>query len=193
MRIIRAAECRRMPWKNGGGETTEIAVSPPGASLDDFHWRISMAHVATPGPFSIFPGIDRTLAVLDGAGIVLHPAARGSVRLTPDAAPFAFPGDLKVDAKLVGGAIDDLNVMTRRGRYRHLLSRLHPTGPTTLPCHGDLMIVVAWRTGERLRVGAQRETLGPRDAVVLDRMDGSEIEMIPDADAELFVIDLWRG
>jgi environmental stress-induced protein Ves len=164
-----------------------------GAALDDFHWRVSMAHVAATGPFSIFPGIDRSLAVLNGAGIVLHPAARGAVRLTPEAAPFAFPGDLKVDATLVGGAIDDLNVMTRRGRYRHLLSRLHPTGPATLPCHGDVMIVVAWRTGERLRVGARRETLGPRDAAVLDRDDGSEIELIPDGDADVFVIDLWRS
>ena len=43
LRVIRAAECQTMPWKNGGGETTEIAVFPSGAGLDDFEWRISMA------------------------------------------------------------------------------------------------------------------------------------------------------
>ncbi|TIV74879.1 MAG: HutD family protein, partial [Mesorhizobium sp.] len=31
MRILRAADYRVMPWKNGGGTTTEIAVSPDGA------------------------------------------------------------------------------------------------------------------------------------------------------------------
>src|SRR5260221_551419 len=49
MRIIRAANYRRMQWKNGGGETTEIAVSPPGAALDDFALPISMAHGASGG------------------------------------------------------------------------------------------------------------------------------------------------
>ena len=31
------------PWKNGGGTTREVAVSPEGAGLDDFAWRISLA------------------------------------------------------------------------------------------------------------------------------------------------------
>ena len=60
-----------MRWKNGGGETAEIAVSPPGAALDAFDWRLSMAKVETDGPFSAFPGIDRTLAILEGEGIRL--------------------------------------------------------------------------------------------------------------------------
>ena len=62
--ILTASSYRRMPWKNGGGETVEIAVSPEGAALSEFDWRISMATVATDGPFSIFPGIDRTLSIL---------------------------------------------------------------------------------------------------------------------------------
>ncbi|MBM7325185.1 HutD family protein, partial [Agrobacterium sp. S2] len=49
-----------MPWKNGGGVTTEIIVHPAKASMADFDWRISMANVAQDGPFSIFPGVDRT-------------------------------------------------------------------------------------------------------------------------------------
>ncbi|RUU10282.1 HutD family protein, partial [Mesorhizobium sp. M7A.T.Ca.TU.009.01.3.2] len=75
MRILRAAEYRSMPWKNGGGVTTEIAVSPSGAGLDDFDWRVSMARVELSGPFSQFAGIDRTLAVLEGEGIVLEIAS----------------------------------------------------------------------------------------------------------------------
>ena len=63
-----------MPWKNGGGETAEIAVSPPGAALDDFDWRLSMARVETDGPFSAFPGIDRTLVDPRRRG---HPPRRG--------------------------------------------------------------------------------------------------------------------
>ncbi len=75
-----------MPWKNGGGETVEIAVFPEGAGFKDFGWRISLASVASDGPFSAFPGIDRTLTVIDGVGIdlvvdgVAHRLVPGSPR-----------------------------------------------------------------------------------------------------------------
>jgi uncharacterized protein len=51
MRVLTPSDYKRMPWKNGGGETTEIAVFPPGASLDAIAWRLSMASVAADGPF----------------------------------------------------------------------------------------------------------------------------------------------
>ncbi len=38
-----------MPWKNGGGVTTEICVSPPSGAFD---WRVSIATVNADGPFS---------------------------------------------------------------------------------------------------------------------------------------------
>ena len=92
-RIIRAADGRAVPWKNGGGETIEIAVSPEGAGFADFDWRVSMARVAGDGPFSAFPGIDRTLTVLDGGVLHLSVGGREPVRLAPDSAPFSFAGD----------------------------------------------------------------------------------------------------
>lgn len=36
-----------------------LAAAPPGAGLDGFDWRISCARVASGGPFSVFPGVDR--------------------------------------------------------------------------------------------------------------------------------------
>lgn len=193
MRIIRAAEYRRMRWKNGGGETIEIAVSPPDSALDDFHWRVSMAHVASAGPFSNFPGIDRSLAVIDGEGVVLRLGGRGEVRLTREVPPYAFPGDLPVEAVLIGGAIDDLNVMSRRGRYRHLLSRMSIAGTTILPRHGDIMLVLARGGGAKLRCGRQRETIADGDTIVLDEAEKTKVEIVPEKAAELLVVDFWRG
>ncbi len=60
------------PWKNGGGTTREIAVRPPGAGMDAFAWRVSVADIVADGPFSAFPGIDRQIALLDGAGVHLQ-------------------------------------------------------------------------------------------------------------------------
>ncbi|ODV41161.1 hypothetical protein AWV79_00775 [Cupriavidus sp. UYMMa02A] len=107
------------PWKNGGGTTREVAVWPPDAGLDEFAWRISVADIAADGPFSAFAGIDRQIVLLDGAGVRLR-AADGSFdhRLATIGEPFAFSGDVAVDATLIAGATRDFNVMTRRGVCR---------------------------------------------------------------------------
>lgn len=73
--------------KNGGGITTEIIVHPANASMADFDWRMSMADVAQDGPFSIFPGIDRTLCILEGAGMSLSIDEREPVVLAMDSDP----------------------------------------------------------------------------------------------------------
>jgi environmental stress-induced protein Ves len=130
MRILRAAEYRSMPWKNGGGVTTEIAVSPTGAGLDDFDWRVSMARVEGGGPFSQFAGIDRTLAVLEGEGIVLDIAGRSPTTVTRASDPLSFPADVPTAAALIGGPITDLNVMTRRSRMTHSVE-LKPAQPSS--------------------------------------------------------------
>jgi len=186
MRILRAADYRVMPWKNGGGTTTEIAVSPEGASLDGFDWRVSMARVEGSGPFSSFAGIDRTLSVLEGEGIVLDVAGRPAVRLTPVSAPFAFPADLPTSAALIGGPITDLNVMTRRGRTLHSVERVaisQPVdvatgiGPTLILCH----------KGEAIFREAGSIRLGPLDTMLIGP-ETPVLKVEPARDTTLFII-----
>lgn len=111
-----------MPWKNGGGSTAEIVVRPPEASIETFDWRVSMATIERDGDFSIFPGVDRTLAVL-AAPLRIHVEGRPPCRLTTDSSPFRFPGESKVRATLADGPSTDFNVMTRRERYVHRVDR----------------------------------------------------------------------
>ncbi|MDO5606561.1 MAG: HutD family protein [Paracoccus sp. (in: a-proteobacteria)] len=111
--IYRAADRRFSAWKNGGGETAEILCHPAGASFDDFQWRISTARVVTSGPFSVFPGVDRVLAVIEGGAMTLRlPGGETVLRAGSD--PFSFPGDLPCGAELDGEPLLDLNVMVRR-------------------------------------------------------------------------------
>ena len=140
-----------MPWKNGGGETVEIAVEPPNAALAAFDWRVSMATVATDGPFSSFPGIDRTLCLLDGQGIVLTVGAAAPVHLTPASAPYAFPADSPTAAVLTDGPVTDLNVMTRRGRCTHVVTRIALGDATSLPAGGTFRL--AFAAAGRVRIG----------------------------------------
>lgn len=167
MRILRAENYRRMKWKNGGGETAEIAVFPENAGLDDFGWRVSMATVASDGPFSAFPGVDRTLSVLDGEGIALDIAGRAPVTLTPASAPYGFPADAATGARLLGGPITDLNVMTRRELCRHKVSALTSNGPIEMTCEPPALLFC--RSGEVL-VDAEglQDALQRFDAAILD-------------------------
>ncbi len=182
-----------MPWKNGGGTTIEIAASPQGAGLDRFDWRVSMARVEGSGPFSVFPDIDRSLCVLDGAGIVLKPQGRGHVTLTADSPPFAFPADLALEADILDGPITDLNVMTRRGRARSFVSRLNTMQALTLKSTADVTLMLL--QADAIAVGNDR-TFEAASGDVL-RLDGRDIScMLTARDASmplsLYLIEVWQ-
>jgi len=104
-----------MPWKNGGGSTAEIAICPPGATVDDFEWRASIATIGRDGPFSVFPGVDRTLVLLSGAGVRLEVEGKPVVLDTPWAM-HGFSGDRIVDCTLLDGPTRDFNFMWRRSQ-----------------------------------------------------------------------------
>jgi environmental stress-induced protein Ves len=114
------------PWKNGAGLTREIAVGPRGAAGTDFDWRFSVAEVERAAPFSAFPGIDRCIVLLAGAGLHLR-SADGQIdhRLDDPQQPFHFPGDVPLAAGLLGGPSTDFNLMMRRGAWRSVVA-----------CHG---------------------------------------------------------
>ena len=113
-RVLAPSTFRRMPWKNGGGRTTEIFVEPPGAPLDDFAWRVSVADVNRSGPFSTFPGVDRTLVLLSGNGVRL--TGDGTpLELAQPFEPVRFAGDVPLQCTLIAGPVRDFNLMARRG------------------------------------------------------------------------------
>ncbi len=107
MKIIRYADLVPVSWKNGGGVTREIARQDTDG---EFAWRLSIADVASEGPFSAFPGLQRILTVIEGEGMVLERPG-----LKPLAAnlfePVAFTGDEPVNGMLPNGACRDFNVI----------------------------------------------------------------------------------
>jgi environmental stress-induced protein Ves len=111
-RILRAITYQRMPWKNGGGTTTEIFKSA--AADGQVHWRLSIAAVASDGPFSEFPGIDRWIMMIEGKGMELSISGLGARRIEKPFEPLAFSGDAKTDCKLIDGPIRDFNLMVAR-------------------------------------------------------------------------------
>lgn len=110
MHVVRASSYRVMPWKNGGGETTEIFVSP---ATGNFDWRVSIAKVNSDGPFSTFGGYERHIMTLSGQGMMVDIEGCG-VRELERLKPFSFSGDLQVNGSLVDGPVLDFNLIVRR-------------------------------------------------------------------------------
>ncbi len=156
---------RRMRWKNGRGETIEIAVEPRGATLETFQWRVSTAAVVEDGVFSTFEGIDRTLAVLGGGTLVLSIHNGSEQALNPTSAPLSFAADAPCRARLIGAAVTDLNVMSRRGVCRHSLQRLVPGIACEQASHEA--VVVAAPEAAVVQIDGSRLELRPLDALRL--------------------------
>lgn len=109
-----------MPWKNGGGSTSEIFRYPK--NQDAWQWRISVAEVASDGAFSLFPGCQRSLTLLSGAGMQLHFEDR-TVALMPPHASLYFSGEQKISAELVDGATTDFNVIWQSKTHQVTVER----------------------------------------------------------------------
>ncbi len=107
--IRRPEDYRRMPWKNGRGFTVEIGREPADDAVP-FGWRLSMAEVKEDGPFSFFPGYERVINTLEGAGLRLVVDGRRTGPLLKYA-PFIFSGDARVESELIGGPIRDFNLI----------------------------------------------------------------------------------
>ncbi|MDF3195658.1 HutD family protein [Pseudomonas sp. 1928-m] len=138
IRIIDSRTTRQVPWKNGQGVTLELAIAPPGAGLEDFDWRISSAKVEAAGAFSHFPGIDRSLALLSGAGLRLN--LPEPVILDASNPVLSFAGELDVQAELLDGPVQDFNLMSRRGRWQQRLEYSELKGEAGFDCSEVLFI-----------------------------------------------------
>lgn len=187
--LIPYASLEAAPWKNGAGNTTEIAVAPAGAGLDEFDWRISLATIAQDGPFSVFPGIDRTLALVQGPGVILDVDGDGRFALSEDDPVIEFAGESEVVATMMGAPSTDFNVMTRRARCHHRLGRRVLSGISEFAPRGDVTVLFL-ADGDSLSVSSDAERIGMVrfDAVAFDTDTVWQLEA---GQATVFVVDFF--
>jgi environmental stress-induced protein Ves len=141
VRVIRFRDLVVSPWANGKGETRQLAIHADPAVHPAFLWRISMATVGAQAPFSPLPGIDRTISVLRGAGLELTINGQRQL-LTHISPPFEFDGGAEASGGSLSGETLDLNVMTRRGFFRHHVKRVAIASIACLDVHHEDMFLV---------------------------------------------------
>lgn len=177
MQQLRPSDYRVMPWKDGGGGTTEIAIEPAGASLaEPFLWRVSSAQVEASGPFSRFPGRARLLTLLEGPGLILDIEGLGRQRLKHPGQVVAFSGDAPVHASLIQGPCVDFGVISDPNRVKVTLEWLNlGTEATAITVAPTTLLFAPWGP-------IQVEPLG----LELDHREGLRLDE-EDADTQLGV------
>jgi environmental stress-induced protein Ves len=142
MRLLRASEHKAMPWKNGLGVTHEVALEPSTVDGAQFLWRVSLATIKGSGPFSVFPGIDRSIVALKGNTVRLVIDGHEGAELEALGTPFPFPGEATIDAINEGGETTDLNIMTLRNHATHVMERVNLADVNTVRGKHDFSIIV---------------------------------------------------
>ena len=176
------------PWKNGGGSTTELKVYPAGSGFDQFHWRLSVADVGTDGPFSLFPGVDRTISLLEGSGMRLVTDTNTQTLLTAQQPLYQFPGEILISASLLNGPTKDFNVMTRRDRCRHQVRVEAVDGVVSVPQAGNWTVVFVMKGEVGVRNREEEWTLRRYDALVL--RERGEVQ-VQGQEAMVLVVEIY--
>lgn len=159
--LIKESDQLKMPWKNRQGTTAQILISPKGASLDklDFDYRLSSAPIKTAGPFSQFPGYQRILLPVSGAGFVLngHPYA------TFEAAHFS--GDDETHCELLKKEVTDLGLIYHPARISANVRVLNVPFPLTLTLEADKTYLCHLLSGELTVAG---QAVGINETLVVN-------------------------
>jgi environmental stress-induced protein Ves len=173
MQIIRFADLKPQPWRNGGGVTRELAShrggdSDASAAADSWDWRVSIADVTSAGEYSPFPGMERVLTVVEGELLLL--AVDGTEHPLEKYRPFRFPGGATSSSALPTGDVRNLNVIAREGAFKAYTSiielskkRAHPVfeGQLGILLQGQATVSPGQAGGDSAPV-----PLGRYDAVV---------------------------
>lgn len=168
-------------WRNGGGVTHDVALFPEDAGDEDFLWRASIATIAAAGPFSPWPGVDRTLLLLDGK-LTLAIGDEERDLETGDPAQI-FAGEDAVTAAPHGSTCTVLNLMARRGRTQVRLDRWTAVRPTA----ADRLFLL---TEQAMTVGLNGQSidLAAGDALLLAGQEASDLTLDhPVIVAEIFI------
>ncbi len=171
MKVVRARDHKRTPWKNGGGSTVEICRDE-GDGPDGFGWRLSIADIAEAGPFSAFVGYERVITVLEGQGMVLTVDGLDTAPLQAFQ-PFAFSGASHVNCALVDGPIRDFNLIYSPARYQAVLKWVSAT--CLVDATPATQVVFAATDSVEVAIAGGAWQLGRYDALVLPAHTGAQV------------------
>jgi uncharacterized protein len=172
MNILRESGFPAVPWKNGGGVTREILRAPAEPAV--FDWRLSLATIAAPGPFSSFEGYHRTLVLVAGAGVELNFTHHGISRLSTPGQTVSFDGAWQTSCTLLDGPSTDLNLIVSVQRAQSASRAMALTEEQVIQTAGWTEVFVCCLSGviRLTNTAAEVETLRAVDVARCAPADG---------------------
>lgn len=194
-RLLRVADYRRTPWKNGGGWTTQIASHPSlpdeQGAIGDFDWRVSIADIESSGPFSTFADVDRELVLLAGNGIELDIDDDPPRRLEQRFQRIRFAGEQRVQCHLLAGPTRDFNVMVRRGQVTAEVIARPLTGSMLIfPEPHVTWLIHVFAGHARARAGKQDIAAGLGETLLIEHDQAQLDRIVIDGAGELVMARL---
>jgi environmental stress-induced protein Ves len=180
VKILRSAVYRAIPWRNGRGVARQIAVFPADAGYETLDWQVSRPTIERDTPFSALAGLDRQLMLVSGNGLALHVRSAADRvdfehRIDRPLEPFAFRGDWDVDCALADGAVEVLNVMTRRSRAAARIEIREVLAPALVrKAAGETLVVYAADPLTGYGIWGEAGLL-PDDSILVDEPEPTEI------------------
>jgi environmental stress-induced protein Ves len=173
MFILRESSYVTVPWKNGGGVTREILRMPPEPTA--FDWRLSLATIDAPGPFSAFAGYHRTLVLVRGAGVELNFAQHGTSRLNSAGQMVSFDGAWQTRCTLLDGPSTDLNLIVSKERAQSASRAFPLTAIETIQTADWSQLLVCCISGaiQLTNTAGEMESLNSVDVARCSAADGA--------------------
>lgn len=169
-RIVRHGSGEESVWKNGQGRSWSIGHSR-GSNGHDHDWSVSIALVEGECEFSSYPGIDRTLGIIEGDGMRIRLGDR-EVLLTQDSQPFSFDGEANVFGDILHGRhVMDFNVLTLRSTCSHSSKRIRLVDEFIPASDADVLIAHVHSAAAVIRVEGLNEELGQGDTLIVEGGD----------------------
>jgi environmental stress-induced protein Ves len=186
--LLSPSDYQRTRWKNDGGWTTEIALSPDDSAAG-FRWRISIAEIESDGPFSSFPGIARDLLLLEGNGIELDIDDEPPRRLARRFERVHFEGEARVECRLLAGPTRDFNVMARRDAVHAQVIARPLVGPMVIfPEDGIEWFVHVFAGKAMARSGEQALALATGASLLADFRGGAGERIVIEGGGEIVMV-----
>ena len=192
--IIRQTDFVKGRWLNGAGVSWDIAFAPHDASPNRFDWRFATAAIEQDAPFSVFPGVDRVITLVDGDGFSLDVEGFGIIGIGQPFMPASFPGDLPTLCRLTRGPSQVLNLLLSRGRFAAEVHLFEAGTNFVVPAACEVALIFALAGAPALTVKNDRADLRAGDAAIVRPQTNVETRIaVGGVDVLLYAAVVSRG
>lgn len=167
MQLLGEKDFRTVPWKNGGGVTTDLLIRPVGATHETFDLRLARAPITSEGPFSSYPGVDRTITLIGGQRLDLDFGGR-ILSLMPFT-PASFDSALAPLSRIPDGPVEVINVMARRGVWKSSVEVLRGAQRRSVSARPGEIQIVYLLNGQFRAIDSTSVIVSAGQALVIDR------------------------